>query len=190
MKKLLALLLSALLVFGLSAPAAAVSRDDITITGPEEPVPYGESFTLRASVNLPDGVEVASYQWRYFSNSDHRIDGATDAALRVALGDASYPEASAPYWPAMRNYGCDVTFAEKDTDGSVINTFTLSSRDVRVNIARERKMNFGEILKESFETGLGFVAMTSVLSGYLLLPFFPVTFLIGFFLCFFDLIFK
>ena len=189
MKKLLSLLVAALVAFALCAPAMALTREDIIITGPAETVPFGEAFTLRADVALPDGVEIVSYQWKYYSYSAHPIDGATDAVVRVAPGDA-YPEASQPYVAATRVYFCDVTFAETDTDGNVTNTFDLSSQWSRVDITPERKITFGELLKESLQNGFGFAAMTSFLSGFVLLPFFPVTFLIGFFLCFFGLIFE
>jgi len=189
-KKLLALLLTVLLVLSLSAPAMALSRDDITITGPTGPVPFGEAFTLSVAVeNLPEGVEIESYKWRVSYGGSARIEDATDSIL-LAPGDPAYPEASAPYWPAMRSYSCDVTFAEKDTDGNAINAFTLSSQSIRVDVSRERKMNFGELLKESAESGLGFAMMSSVMTGYFLLPLFPVTFLIGFFFAFFDGLFS
>lgn len=189
-QRLLALLLTALLAFSLSAPAMAVTREDITITGPAGVVPFGQAFTLRVAVDLPDGTEVVAYQWWCDKSGGYRIDGATDADLYVTLGDACYPEAYKPYYPARRNYACIVTFAEKDTVGNVINTFTLTSQDVRIDMNQERKRNFGEILKDSFEEGGAFVAMSSVMSGFFLLPFFPVTFVIGFFLAFFSFLFE
>ena len=179
MKRILAALLMLALALSLGLPAAAVTRNDIYITGPEGTVPFGEAFTLSVEVkNLPAGTEIESYQWKYRADFMARIDGATEAALRVAPGDACYPK-NRPYYAAKGYYSCDVTFAEKDTDGEVIKTFTLSNQDhIEVIVAPERKRNFGELLQDSFYEGLGIASFFSVMSGYLLLPLFPV-FLVG-----------
>jgi hypothetical protein len=183
-KKPLALLLALALALALSAPAMAIDRNDITITGPEGLVTFGEAFTLRIDVkNLPAGTEIASYQWRVWRVA---IDGATASTLRVAPGDAAYPIASDKPYEASgeKRYDCVVTFVEKDTGGNVIDTITVESREVRLRVGPEREKNFWEKLWDSlfvmpFTNGVGFAAMSSVMSGYLLLPLFPVTFVIG-----------
>ena len=89
MKKLLALLLAVLMLFGLYAVGAsaktldgdtaqaglaplAVDWDDFyIITQPEDQeIPFGSDFTLSVAVNVPAGAKV-TYQW-------NRIEGATE----------------------------------------------------------------------------------------------------------------
>lgn len=189
-KKLLALLLTALLAFALAAPAMAVDRDDITITGPTSAVPFGQAFTLSVSVELPDGTEIESYQWKFFYGSSQQIEGATDSILRVAPGQPAYPKGTEPFWPAQYKYSCSVTLAEKDAQGNTVGTQTIDSLSFDVTVGRERKMNFGEMMKYAAVEGAGFVAMTSFLSAFLLLPLAPITFLIGFFLAFSEQLFS
>jgi len=183
-KRILAALLTLALALTLALPAAAITRDAITLTGPDQPVPYGESFTLSVSVDLPDGVEVESYQWGW----QKQIDGATGPSLTVTPDDEFYPEADKPYSSARRRYWCRITFVEKDTDGNVIDTVMIAGNDIDVTVAPERGIRFGELLKESCTSGFAFILASSVLSGYILVPFFPITFLIGFFLRFFHAI--
>jgi len=182
MKKMLALLLAALLAAALCAPAMAfLSWDNIIVTAPETAVPYGEAFTLHAAVvDLPARIEVVSYQWLHVSGGSRTpIDGATEPILQVAPEDDCYPEASVPYLEAEETYVCNVFLLEQDEYG-LIGTFTLPSRETRVTVTPERKMNFFEIVMKSAEAGFGLVSLSCNVSAYLLLPLAPITYLIGF----------
>jgi len=189
MKKTLALLLTALLVFSLALPAMASIDTEaikITVTGPEDVLSFGVAFTLRVSVDLPDGVEIASYQW---SDRNGPLNGATDSVLKIAPDNAFYPTAHVPYAAAVQNYRCEITFVEKDADGNEIDSHVQPSKEMRVEVAPERKPRFFEILRMSFSAGLSAAAMGAVMSGFLLLPLTPIVFFVMFFVCFFHLLF-
>ena len=189
-KKLLALLLTLALALGLALPAMAISRNDITITGPTEPVPFGEAFTLSVAVNIPAGTEIVSYRWQISYEGSARIEDETDSILHATPDDTHYPKASAPYSSASCHYSCAVSFVEKDADGNIVNTSTINSPSFVVTVARERKMDIWENIKLSSEAGVQLALIASFFSAYFLLPFFPITYLIGFFLCFFGQLFD
>ena len=108
-KRLLALLLSLALAFGLALPAFAANAidwDDFYIITPlwtEVYVPHGESVTLNMEVNIPEGVERVTYQW-YSSgiyNNDKPIKGATTDTLQLSPRDSDYPTKSSNSYKGM-----------------------------------------------------------------------------------------
>lgn len=117
-KNLLALLLAALLAFGIGVPATAAG-----VNAPAEyAIPYGEDFTLQAQIPVPAGVNV-SYQWYYYENNEIRrdIQGATGPTLSVAYGAPYYPSHN-PYSPSLRfdrDYFVDAAFTGGDVDATV-----------------------------------------------------------------------
>jgi|GEM_PF-5292086 len=193
-KTLLALLLALAMVITLALPAMAGWRDrkdiTITVTGHEDFLPFGSEFTLRVSVDMPDNVEIESYQWMSWAGGFFNLEGETDSVLYAAPGDDIYPIAYKPYLFLEERYQCVVTFAEKDVNSGEINTFTQVSEEIRVNIEPERDANVWETLKYSAETGLHLAEATIFTSWGLLLPLSPVTFLAGFFIGLFSQLFN
>ena len=183
-KTLLALLLALAMAFTLALPAMAASRKrndiKITVTGHEKFLPFGSPFTLRVSVDMPDGVEIESYQWGMWYGGFGGLEGETDSVLHAAPGDDIYPNAYKPYLYSGQRYHCVVTFVEKDASGNVIDTFTKVSEEIRVGIDPERNATVWEALKDSAKTGLFLAGETSYQSFFLLLPLSPITFLVGF----------
>ena len=138
-KSLFTLLLATILAFGISAPALAegelletqiisITSDDIVITYHQH-VPYREPFTLRVEVDLPEGVEIVSYQWLFRQYSFlpwKRIDGATDSVLHGAYGDSFYPEPTKISGKVFM-FCCEITFVLKDAQGNVTDTAVIPS---------------------------------------------------------------
>ena len=194
-KTLLALLLALAMVFTLALPATAARRDrkdiTITVTGNENFLPFGSAFTLRVSVAMPDNVELESYQWLVWGGGFGNLTGETDSVLHAAPGDDIYPfNASKPYVYSGERYQCAVTFVEKDANGSVIDTLTQISSEIRVGINPERNANFWETLKDSAGFGLFLAGATIGQSVGWLLPLSPITFLAGFFIGLYSHLFS
>jgi hypothetical protein len=195
-KKPLALLLTLALAFSLALPAMAISYQDITITGPEGPVPFGEAFTLRVEADLPAGMEIVSYQWQgWIDDWWQPLEGATASTLRVTSGDAYYPKASKPYESTgKKDFDCIITFVEKDAGGNVIDTISIESNYVKVQVGPERDRNFWETVWEDyflepFGGGLATAMIVTFWSGGFLIILAPVAFLVGWIGTFFSQLF-
>ena len=131
-KKLLALLLTFALAFGLASPAMAevIWDDFIIITQPQDlTVLFGETFTLSVEVNIPDGAK-EEYQW-FLGRTP--IEGATGPALSLGSTDETYPSARNPWDNAYAYYSCKITA----DDGS--ETQTRTSDSVRVTVEGREK---------------------------------------------------
>ena len=183
-KKLLTLLLAALLAFGVSAPAMALNKEDIkiTMTGPKQPLPFGSEFTLSVKVEepLPEGVEIASYQWFYRGNDI--MSGETESTLHRAPGELHYPRASYPYESGDTWYSCRVTFSEQDADGNMVHT-TISGNSFSVKVAPERaKKTFREAIDSATRFAPKFLAGLTMMSGGLGILFAPIILVVGFIL--------
>jgi len=155
-KKLLALLLAAILALGISAPAMAeeelleaqsigVTQDDIIITN-HQIVSYREPFSLSVEASPPEGVEIVSYQWwfrREYSAPQEQIEGATNPTIHAAYGDPYYLEPTKISGVVPR-FSCVVTFAAKDAQGNVTDTAAIRSQES--NVLMQPLWSFPDIL--------------------------------------------
>ena len=164
-KKLLALLLAALLALGLSAPAMAeVNWDDfyfISQPPAKLTIPFGEDFTLSVEVNVPAEVEV-TYDWH--SPRWGRTGKAQGAVFHCTPDHPYYPKAPAsrPYLEQTVEYICVIYGLEKDAGGNVVGyTQYLEMQHITVTVLPEREPTRWETIRD-----------------FLLMP---VLFVIGFF---------
>jgi len=166
-KKLLAILLSFVLLLGLAVPAMAeevrynlyVPWEGVTITYPrassDSPyqVAYGKSFTLAIEATLPNDVEI-SYQWWYGTVNDGMvpIEGEIASRFTSSPGDIHYPnpsntsnpDADKPFARQRGAYACDITLVKKDASGVVVDTYEASITTLFVEVKAERDMTFWE----------------------------------------------
>jgi len=203
LKCILAVLITLVLTFGLAVPAVLAQdvqvqstvnwSDFYIITQPQpQTILYGESFTLSVEVNVPDGV-VVEYQWRrsLFGGSESgslRISDGTNSTLQRSHADSHYP---------ARNdfliYYCVITAYEKDANGEVISSRTLTSERARVTTYVERTFwdaIFGITIAPFIIAGA--LTMTGIVISFgLAIPLAPIMFLgtliYGFILGFMDL---
>jgi len=187
-KKLLALLLAALLTLGLGAPAIAEGEGSIPISaviiGPEEPVPFGEAFTLRVELDIPEGVEIesASYWWSW-TNWPLPIEGAKEAMLHVTPSDSFYPVAHSPIGATETLYMCHAVLDGRDADSNAVELHT-DNLFFTVTVGPEREKTVWEVIwydyiAGPFNTGLGYAGALIFVSWGALLPFAPFIFLFG-----------
>jgi len=154
MKKLLAIFLAGLMLFGLGTAASAgaenggsVNWDDFyIITQPQAvTVPHSSEFMLSVEVNVPEGAKV-SYAWKtdrvgYVVATE--VVG-TEPTLRLSPG-SFYPQASRPYYSVSRYYNCTITAVEEDEDGNPVGSpRSLISQEASVTVLAARDMNFQE----------------------------------------------
>jgi len=173
-KKLLAALLSLILVLSLVAPvmaeeiyaapanvvSLAVNWDDFYIISqsPDElTVPFKSDFTLGVEVNIPAGAEV-TYQWEYviYGNlSSFRMENATEPVFHCSPGDVCYPTAPAarPYKEKSKDFFCTITAVEKDVNGNVVDTARLVTRGITVTVLPERDTTPREVFMDRWIIG-------------------------------------
>jgi len=137
MKKLFAILLAMSMLFGLTAIGASATEDEAEPEGVTQAVNWdefyiiaqpngqtvktGESITLRIEVKIPVGVDV-TYQWYY--NTTVKLEGATEAVLRLEPGDDRYPNFGFSF--GNRPFHCEIIGYEKEGD-TILSTKKLVS---------------------------------------------------------------
>ena len=209
MRKLLAALLSLVLLLGLTVPVMAeeyrhnlyIPWDDVTVSYPQASfdshymVAYGESFTLTIEATLPDDVEI-SYQWWYSPEGKglELIEGATGPYFSSSPGDIHYPNpmtdevfiADKPFSPQFGYYECTITLERKDTNGVVIDTYDAATDTMVVEVEAEREMTLWErFWYNGIIRGFGLVVAFGTMSGglgYLVAPIlYPFAVILAFF---------
>jgi len=138
-KRILALAVALALAFTLATPAMAATDWNgffvvrLTDTYGRERlyIPHGESITLTAQANIPDGVDEVAYQWYWcYSTSgwyENPIEGATTDTLRLSPGDDGYPAGGRAWGGAhAAQFHCEVTAidngdgqSKKDSTGTI-----------------------------------------------------------------------
>jgi len=177
-KKLLALLLAAVLALGLGAPASALGLEEdwpafaITAQTQDMEVPYGESFTLRVELNIPNGLTVGYAWYRELSGNTVTEIGNSDApALTLSPGSPHYPTSGKPYLAASETYFCRIVDMDKTGNGNVPSAECSFSGHVTVTVLADRGPTLWErtldVLRDIFVRPFSQAAVISVLPGIL-----------------------
>lgn len=191
-KRLLALLLTLALAFGLTAPIAfaqdqsLVDWDDFYAVGQLQPfsqfVSYGDSFTVSAEVNIPDGVDEVVYRWYRDWDNGVLIEGAAGPALRLGPKDSAYPSSKATLAAGSQSgsrqdsYYCEIIAYEKDGGGAVIAHETRRSSNAYVRVEGSFWQKLYSVTVEPFAFAAMMSAFSSVYSLGLWLPLIPFAF--------------
>lgn len=211
MRKLLAALLSLVLLLGLTVPVMAeedrynlyIPWDDVTVSYPQASfdnhymVAYGESFTLAIEATLPDDVEI-SYQWWYSPEGKglEMIEGETGSCFSSSPGDIHYPNpmtsevfiADKPFSPQFGYYECTITLERKDTNGVVIDTYDAETNTIVVEVEAEREMTLWErVWYNGIVRGFGLVVAFGIISGGLGFLVAPILYPFAVIITFFNL---
>jgi len=194
MKRLLAIILAVVMAAGLAVPATtieieaqesetqpSVNWDDFYIVTQPKDLTFqrGESLTFSVKVNVPEGVEVA-YQW-YRSNPVPLRPIGNEAILQLSPDDISYPAFSAyDFWvPSSVSVYCEVTAYEKNDEGHVLSSKTLTSDTARATVEQPFWGKLLGVTVMPFVLGFSAAFVSTMMSFGFGLPFAPLFFLGG-----------
>ena len=190
-KRLLSLLLTLILAFGLAVPAVFAQEEDdprstvnwddfyiVTQPQQEQSIKKGESFTISFDVHVPEGVEV-TYEWYGIADGFFKMTTA-GPALVCNPGDTQYPVLDSTLLPnavGSASYGCWITCREKDGDE------VISEKQLPIDkVAVEMKGSIGDLLLSFLNAPIiglmgPFTAiMPALMSGGITYPFLLVYF--------------
>jgi len=174
-KCMLALLLTLALVLSFALPVAAAVEPLNVISQPPSTVyvKRGESFTLTVEVEIPEGVDEVTYQWRYIGSV--KVAGATSNTLLLSPGDAEYPKRQYYYSVTGANserYSCRIAGIDSESGkeyGRVVGDITVhvegSFRDKLYSVTLEPLVASFNDIYDAFPLGL-FFFLPNVINRY------------------------
>ncbi len=194
MKKIISIMLSfAMIIAAVPCMAFAdeaeshVNWDDFYFTNQPQylTTEYGEAFSLSVEVNVPEGAEITGYQWYYNDGINRLCEGCNSPTLTVNEGDPYYP-AKDIYGNQRVKYHCVVTAAEKDSEGNVISSGEITSKNSSAVTERTFLGSTVHVLVNPWSMAFSATVMAVGMSFGAALPFSPLIFIAVLVMGFFD----